>query len=699
MSGSGRDFTTTTSQTIDGVDPSQWQDALEKVRVGELTPQAATAWLLADRSAGANVSSDASDSQVMAVAWDDDGEPVDSLLARLGTPPDDIIAAWCQQLAAASVIHQREWQLPLPEIDLSHWKVTAEGELLFGGYVFRVSEGETCPQVDRDSSNNIDRFRYRLSQGIDHDACPFESAASPISQTKLSQAKTHPRAKKATTKRAAENAPMRRLAMRGLLAIGAVAIVAILFHASQPGQDDRSSMDQGPGSANSIETGTRRDGLADASVTAQSAPDRSESDLNLSGDQNLSGDFLLLDSNDSAESDSTPRLSVLPEPMMSIGSLVPDLGLTDAEVDPAQQQKDSKDESAKSEAVEATAAEMNDVASLIEGADPLQDDEAPTPVESPQPTRVADVASVSLPPPGDVDTNVDLLVGDTTSLQLQFPFDVALALKQDPEGAGLWQIVDTRSQSTVANVGSEDQGFRWAERSQQTASSSALLHGRLVDDAGNTVYLRPRVESEPWKIDLSQWDTRPTWDLQGPIPPRIARLAVDFDLPEEVEVGWIEPIEATSLRRTRGVAVLTLQDDDSVSLGIRLDVRCSRKLSIRVRYAARLDAQSPWQNVSRPMLDQLSDQVVLQQEITSRQIVQMNHVYASADTDRRRSLRPVRDALEARGKSLLLVAQRMSTLAQLIARVESEASLQLKVSVDWSDGEQILLETKSDARG
>ncbi len=167
-------------------------------------------------------------------------------------------------------------------------------------------------------------------------------------------------------------------------------------------------------------------------------------------------------------------------------------------------------------------------------------------------------------------------------------------MREDDAKAG-WKIVDTRNDAIVARIAADASGTRltWVEDAGDSSPAASLIHGRLTNETGSVIYLRPTIEAESWPIDLQRADVRPTWDLRWPIPPRISRLAIEFDVPEEIEIRWLEPIQPTELRRTRGLAVLTPQDSETVALGMRLDVGCGRKLSVRVRFAARLARQCP----------------------------------------------------------------------------------------------------------
>ncbi len=261
-------------------------------------------------------------------------------------------------------------------------------------------------------------------------------------------------------------------------------------------------------------------------------------------------------------------------------------------------------------------------------------------------------------------------------LKLDFPFDVPLQIQGEQSP---WEIRDTRKEMAIAVIsnGPDRTELKWSDGCRPVG----LLYrpwstGESPIAVVNTVFLRPLIEADPWPIRVDKPDVMPTWDLRQPIPPRVARLSIDFDLPDDIEAGWIEPIEPESLRRARGLAVLTPKDGESVSLGIRLDIRCSRKLSCRVRYAGRLDASMPWQVVSTPLLEQFANQLTQQAILVSREATRLDAVYEIAGSSGRRILRVKQNRNDALAETIRTASQRVAQLQTLIATIEADAAIQ-----------------------
>jgi hypothetical protein len=279
---------------------------------------------------------------------------------------------------------------------------------------------------------------------------------------------------------------------------------------------------------------------------------------------------------------------------------------------------------------------------------------------------------------------------DLTELKLDFPFEVPLEIRGDESN---WEIHDSRKKMPIAGItaGGDGPGLKWSENATQSPAATALVHGRITDRDGGTIFLRPLIEADPWPIRVDKPDVKPMWYLGYPIPPRAARISVEFDVPDEIEEAWIEPIEAESLRRTRGLAVLTPKDGETVSLGIRFDIRCTSKLTCRVRYAGRLDPSMPWQVVSVSLLQQFADQLAQQAVLINREASRLAAVYEMAGTSGRRILRIKRDRNDALGETISTAAQRVAELQALIAGLEAEGSLKIRVWVEWPSVQQTLL--------
>jgi len=324
-------------------------------------------------------------------------------------------------------------------------------------------------------------------------------------------------------------------------------------------------------------------------------------------------------------------------------------------------------------------------------ADPKLDDAPPAPEESPQQTRESTVMAVQLGEIGDIDAVISLADRPLKGLKIGFPIDLPLEIKgKEPS----WTIEDTQTNVSLAAIGSSPDGteLSWSESAKQSPNVSALAHGRITDLGGSTIFLRPTIESEPWQFQFDRSDVMPTWNLGHPILARVTRLAIDFDLPDDIEFGWIEPVEPSELRRTRALAVITPEGDEHISLGVRFDIRCTRKLSCRIRFAARLDPSMNWQIVSTPSLERFSDQLTNHANLVSKEATRLAKVYSVLNrTSSRRLIRAKQKHNKNLAEQVTTAAQRVAKLQTLIAALESEAAIGFRVWVEWPDTEQEIL--------
>ncbi len=602
------------------------------------------------------------------------GETLATLISRLGAPPPDIVAAWCQQLRIIAVKYFSRTGQPLPPIDLHDWMINPSGQLQCRLFELPdVPDDLGTGHLDGVSADRIRQFHKALVAVRSTDAAPM--VAADIGKEADQQESGQSASGSASRPQKSSPAP---IVVAGLILFGIVTIVGILIGASQ----------------NDDQTSEETVAPAKRSANVKFNQDASAADLGRIDDRgvNVAKQLETFDSPqvDQPSGDTVSLDSVLGHPAdrLSVDALQPQADLIAAKLS-SQGNLPPQTQDLASSVDESSGPKMDS-----KPLDLLSEDEGPVPEESPQVTRTSPVRSVQLPPPSDVDTAVALTRGPIGPLQLEFPCDVALQLRQSDKGS---EVIDAKSVA-VGRIQSHDHGatFTWSSQAGKISTASSLVHGRLKVAAGEVVYLRPTVQADPWPIDLQRHDVRPTWNLHAPLPPRVARLSIEFQLPAEVEQGWIEQLDATSPHRTRGLAVLSLRDDESVSLGMRFDIRGGRKLSCRVRYAARLGPEAAWQVVSRPLLEQFADRLVTQSEFNSEQLRQMSALYSAADSTARCALRPRRDAIEQQTKSLQELSQRVSQLQTLIAQVEAGGTLKLRVWVSWLDGEQTLLETKSE---
>ena len=672
------------------------ESALQRVRSGELSPAEATHLLL-------TVPANPPASQAVAEV-DTAGESLASLVDRLGLPPADIVTAWCQQLCEIASHHERETGESLPAIDLKAWSITRQGRFAWHGQPLdaaNVGNKPTQASLDR-----IDQFRTTLIPDVAGDIIPEMLPAAVGRPTEDRSAGPRPNRDEEKTKDDERKGlawlgPHARQVLFIAAVLGCALVGAwILYRSSRPMMESAASNDTPAtfsadfGSRHNGTVGEMSNGEPTAAVldeldgpALETLESMTEAELSALEDeietfQPLSLDALM-----------PPAASFVPSDYSTSADATSDDAtrytdeMTAGGADQAPLDKPAEDGKTDGVVVDADASGAGSVAEVL-----VDDDQ--TPAESPQQTRASTVMAVQLSPVDDATTTTKLADRPMNGLNLDFPFEVPLQIQGEESP---WEICDTRKGMAIAVIssGPELTELKWTDDAKQSPAVQTLVHGRITNRSGDNVFLRPQIEADPWPIRVDKPDVMPTWDLRQPIPPRVARLSIYIDLPDNIEQGWIEPVAPESLRRTRGLVLLTPKDGESVSLGVRLDIRCSRKLSCRVRYAGRLDASMPWQIVSVPLLEQFANQLTQQAILVSREADRLARVYEIAGSSGRRILRVKQNRNDALAESIRTASQRVAKLQTLIATIEAEAALKVRVWVEWPDTEQTLLTTHS----
>jgi hypothetical protein len=482
---------------------------------------------------------------------------------------------------------------------------------------------------------------------------------------------------------------VRALSVVGI-SICAIAAIFVLIRASRPAPDQLAQQQESESTFGQTVTAVAPDPTIDRPTTEAVDSEPTE-------------EAVALETFDSASE--TEMESIAEDELsMSLEGLLPpidDLAVDDAVSDP--QSPDASNTDSDPTSVPDATSQDSDSAVSNDSSEPKfagpvdsqLDKEEPIPEESPQQTRQSTVSAVQLRAIDDSEAVVTLAESSLTGLDVDFPYDVPLEVKSEDSG---WSIRDTRKDVVLATIRSvEDRTeLSWTDTAKQSPNAVALANGRITNDDDGTIFLRPTIESDPWKFRFDQSDVMPTWNLNHPIPPRVARLEVEFELPDKVEFGWVEPIEPSELRRTRATAIIAPVDDEEISLGIRFDIRCSRKLSCRMRFAARLDPSMNWQIVSTPSLNQFADQLTDYATMVSNEAERLAKVYSSLDNRAaRRHIRNKQDHNKKLTAQVTTAAERVAKLQTLMAQLESDGAIGFRVWVEWPDTEQTLLSART----
>ncbi|EMI20623.1 transmembrane protein [Rhodopirellula maiorica SM1] len=661
-------------------------------------------------------------------------ESVREILTRLGPPPADIADRWCRQARAiADDIALRTGQ-PLPPIDLADWFVDDHGTVgvrssptnwEFPAVDDSVSsQPTTASEVDAINQQRLADFRNQIGSEAMPSQTSHDQPATSDTPERIGDvvvdASDNPvgdidedDGDAASTKTDARKRRRRwptstpRIAAAALivlvLALGWWLAGNALFVADSPDTilpDSKSSetSDAAGSSPGDARSDTVSPGNA-SSKTFDTLPPQTLESFSIT-DAVVDSDNLLVD-----------PTSVLP-----FDALVPDRASPTfppgLETSPQSQSAGSislsnLDDDADDDPVDVTSIDGSSLSVGVGDADvPTADalamhpeTEAP---ESPQRVRTVKVQSFQLPAVEEtVETQPigDWPASDTVldRLSLEFPLPIPIAMKRSPASSAnpnaLFDFRDTRNQTLLALLcrDSDQLAFQWQDTAKSSSQSSLLLHGRLRDSTGNVIYFRPRIEADAWALSFDQSDFHPSWDLGGLLPAKVTRLKIDFDLPDEVEEAWIEPIDAASPRRTSGIAVLALKDNENVRVGLRFDIKCTTKLACQIRIAGRLDPAFAWQTFTESGLANFANSLLSQSDLVQQQIASIEAIYDRADTDARRILRPRRTAIKTHAEQLTELSRRVAELQSLLALLQTSAKLRFQVFVRWSDSEQVIL--------
>lgn len=674
------------------------QSTLTRLQDGTLTPQQATQQLLGlDDKPTTPV-----DELTQAPASQPTlGEMVD----RLGPPDSEIVDAWCHALEQHAQQFQSQTEAALSPIDWRACRLTDEGSLEWPDTKWPDTERPDT-STPLSTTELVDHFR----RSVLGDAPVPSSIAVAVDEKKVTR--VEPKRDQAWHRRP----PVQRIAIASTLiafAVSGYIVTAMIRSDPNAGADDMTQ--QNLGNAIKEESPSAR---PQADLFAPGLIAEAE---RLGGDRLADEDLEMIESMSQAEFAALESSTQASPTSFSLDAFMP-VAIPSVPGETANPASDDR-----VPPIETDITSMPSDPALVDvspnmpavgesdSIDSVLNDDQPEPEETIQPTSIAaapntppekpTTSSIELPPSDSAESvAIDKLAID--SAKLEFPFDVPIEMVDDradpPEQTepspmtrlirGARKQIPIALLSTTHTVAPEPvTSIRWQSPPERSASASSLIHGRFRDTVGNVVYLRPGIESDPLEISLDQFDVMPTWDLRYAIPPRDTRISVDFDLPQDLELAWIEPVDPESVRRGRAAAVLTCPDYEGVSLGVRMDVRCTRKLSCRIRYAARLDSSMPWQTVSTPLLQSFNAQMQSQADLIAREADRLSNVYDMAGTMGRRIIRIKQKRNDAFADQVDAILERTVQLETLIAKVESSAQMRINVWVQWPDTAQPLL--------
>ncbi|WP_442510720.1 hypothetical protein SH528x_002362 [Novipirellula sp. SH528] len=643
-------------------------------------------------------------------------ESVCDIIARLGPPPRDVVDVWCQQASAiAEDIHARTGQ-PLPPINLADWLVDSHGTVGLRSTKTRPedpvsSDAPSHHDVRAINEQRLEEFRNQVGGELSRGVTALGVTALGVtalgeSNANVSQTnQPDQQSSLADVSLAPEEAPSRNTSRRRqpnpVVAIATVGIIGITLGLVWWWNSGTSHPEKLM--------------VADTGVASQQFERDTKSPVIGNDTPDSNTDSVLqtatLESFDTT-SDELNSGSTLanPKSLLEFDSLVPSMMSSNfetsqsstADADPnsfAEQAQDAVEGTAAAISIGDVSISNNIATDALSIAPEIESPEIP------QTVRSVAVHAIELPATDDTATSQSIenfhFSNDARDrLLLEFPINIPIAMIPSREIAAeliaSYDIRDTRNETSIAVLNGEAEGlrFQWNENAKASSQASSLLHGRLRDVGGDVVFFRPRIEADAWTLSFEKSDFHPSWNLSGMLPTKVARLKIEFELPDEVEEAWIEPIDSTSPRRTSGIAVLSLKDSENVRIGIRFDIKCTTKLSCQIRTAGRLDPTFAWQSFTETGLANFANALLGQTDQLLQQVAQVESLYDRSDTDARRIIRPRRAAMKSHVDHLTEMSRRVAELQSLVTLLQTSAKLRFEVSVQWADMEQVILTQK-----
>ncbi len=607
-------------------------------------------------------------------------QTLDQLVRTLGMPPPEIEHDWRQQILSLAHTWQQTHGVPLPALQLSDLWVDADNRLSLRSETLtaarQAASGHLADEPNQAPPNapTPAADKFALEPASTSDRVLDSTKASRLSWGRITVAAT------ALAACAAAAVPW-----------GTVFRADAESHGGQARHDTERSIDETSSAATSAAPSAWPARSADRNA-AQAGPlaeplqtlmppSASPADTAFPAD--------LLDSDDPLLSD---VLSGLPAEtdLLATAATAPQ-----AAPDPLADEAaaDLDDSGTKDDSLEAA-----DIPAVAGDASPPQ--EAPQHHE----TRSAAADAVTLPPlpaPGQLPESALVLDSPISELRWEFPQPTTLVLR--PLSLDHWNLIDTADGATIASFHSGEQGleFRWDAQAASRPIARQLPAGRLqltgpALATPQILWLRPHLKSEPIRFQFTESQASASWLLGGPAVFAAGELTVDVDVPESVEMSWIEPLDPHNLRRSVGLLQWSPANSETPLIRCRLELRLAANLSLKLRYAAQLDPALPWQTFSPEQLERTIDRAAVALNRLLAQQSEIARQYTAASAASRRLLKPARDAVDQNVQRLQMLLQRMQQLIELQTAVATEAQLRIELTTQWPDQQQTILELTGD---
>lgn len=330
----------------------------------------------------------------------------------------------------------------------------------------------------------------------------------------------------------------------------------------------------------------------------------------------------------------------------------------------------------------------------------------PSPSDAPElrPTLPVTTNAIHLPPlpaSGQPRSPQTLLALPVSEIRWEFPLPTALALQSLTQHR--WDLVDTADGVRIASLRTVEHGleFSWDDLAASSPAARQVPAGRLhltspTLPTPQILWLRPQLQSAPFRFQFDNAQMSATWPLAGPAVFASGELAVEVDVPDTVELTWVEPLEPHNLRRSTGLLQWKLADAEMPLIACRMELRVAGNLTLKVRSAAQLDPSLPWQSYSPEQLSKASDRTTATLNRLLAQQSELARQYTAATSSGRRLLKPAKDTVDQNVQRLQTLLQQLQRLIALQTIIAEQAKLRFKLTTQWPDQRQTILELTED---
>jgi len=650
--------------------------ALRMVQRGEMQPDEAAHWLLQNSTHyHPPVRSATPDS--MSVA---------ELMRDLGSPPLDIQRDWDQQVARLGQSFLRTFGVPLCELSASDLRIDADNRLSFTpSFIERFAANNQSNQIEitRQTAPALSPSRRGKSQQASDRKSDDGSRVSGVSKSSSFFAR-------------------RRWLVSTIIYGAAFGLLGLTFYLLLPKASSEIATDTTRERA-SLQSSAKLSSVFSPTTEPSFRNSATESETLDSEPDNVPLETIEVPA-EPAKQEEQSRATMGLDSFAggnwgNASELLPEATFNASLIEPSDDDDSSSDEMSSADSPEVPLSIIVDLPTAVEGdtAASMADD-APD-----SPTSVAHGnTSIVLPPiPSRAMAeqgieSVVLAERKPKSLAITFPVDSGLTVEVEDQQ---WLFKDKKDQTVVGLFvpGETDLRFRWTDNAISRPVAKQLASGSMqtsADDGLTTkIYLRPVVNAPAWPIDITTGDAKAAWPIGVSPPLGPSKLSIGFELPKTILQSWIQPYDPNKIRRCQSIAEFTLDADPTIAVRSRIDVRVGTRITLRVRHAAQLDKEFPWQMISSNRVQSAASQIGTQLARAANEQKELKSLSYKAGASEKRVITARREMIDQAVVKLQSLSKRLTQYESLLTQLQRDSYLNLRLAVDWSESADVASQT------